>query len=163
MISSLSFVVLEGGKYLFKNISVKSSHVVIEFGGNELSQLFALSLKENGNNLNLMASSEIPLCLNVSQSSRNCTKCSFGSSEGKPENWSKFWMIWMKAGLISKLFPYTGSRRILDWAPCILRRINSYNSQSRGALVTYRGLFSHVRSMLLDSSVVRLWFVLTMF
>ena len=82
-IVSLNFAVLEGGKYLFKNFSTKSSHVVIESGGKELSQLLTLSLNENENTLNLMASSKRPLCLKVSQSLKNYTRCSLGSSKGK--------------------------------------------------------------------------------
>ena len=38
--------------------------------GNELSHALALSVKENGNNLSLIASSEAPLTLNISQISK---------------------------------------------------------------------------------------------
>ena len=57
-----------------RNALDSKSHEVIEFGAKELSHNFALSLRENGNNLNLMASADTPFILKVSQISKNDAK-----------------------------------------------------------------------------------------
>ena len=59
---------------MVRNVLESKSHEVIEFGAKELSHNFALSLRENGNNLSLMVSVEIPFILKVSQISRNDAK-----------------------------------------------------------------------------------------
>ena len=54
--------------------------------GSELSHALTLSLDENGNSLNLIASSEAPLALNISQISKKLATWRFGSSLGNPWN-----------------------------------------------------------------------------
>ena len=56
---------------MVRNALESKSHEVIEFRAKELSHNFALSLRENGNNLSLMASVDTPFILKVSQMSRN--------------------------------------------------------------------------------------------
>ena len=63
VISFLSFVFFEGGKYFAKNFCANSSHVVMLPGGKEFNQTFALSLSERGKSLSRIASSVTPLCL----------------------------------------------------------------------------------------------------
>ena len=65
--SFLNFAVLAGGKNFARNFCAKSSQVVMDPEGKEWSQVFALSLREKGNTLNLTASSVTPLYLKVSQ------------------------------------------------------------------------------------------------
>ena len=59
---------------------------VIELGFNELSHSLALSLKEKGNSLSLIASRLTPFILKVSQISKNEARWALGSSEGNPTN-----------------------------------------------------------------------------
>lgn len=66
------FAILEGEKYLVMKLCANSSHVVMEPLGNAKSQCLALSRKENGNSLNMIVSSIIPLHLKVSQ--KKCEK-----------------------------------------------------------------------------------------
>ena len=56
---------------MVKNALERKSHEVIELGAKELSYSFALSLREKGNNLSLIASVETPFILKVSQISKN--------------------------------------------------------------------------------------------
>ena len=60
-------IVLASEKYLAKNLSANTSHVMSNLTGKEFNQLLALFFKEKENSLSLMASSVTPLCLNVSQ------------------------------------------------------------------------------------------------
>ena len=58
---------LLGGKYLARNFSTISFHVVMDPGAKEVSHLYAAPLRLNGNSLNLMASSDTELILKVEQ------------------------------------------------------------------------------------------------
>lgn len=73
VISFLIFTILAGGKNFARNVLAKSSHVVMVNGGSEFNHAFALSQRENGKSLNLIASSETLLCLKVSHNSRKLT------------------------------------------------------------------------------------------
>ena len=46
--SNLNIAILDGEKYLFKNLSVKSSQVVMDSVRKEFNQLFALSSVKMG-------------------------------------------------------------------------------------------------------------------
>ena len=59
---------------MVRNALESKFHEVIELGAKELSHNFALSLREKGNNLSLIASAETPFILKVSQISRNDAK-----------------------------------------------------------------------------------------
>jgi len=56
VISALNLAVLSGGKYLRRKAFERANQVVMEFGSSLRSQSLALSFKENGKSLNLMAS-----------------------------------------------------------------------------------------------------------
>ena len=85
MISFLSLAVFEGGKYLARNFWANSFQVLIDPVGREFNQSLALSLKEKGNNLNLIASSDTPLYLKVAQISKKLVMCKLRSSIGPPQ------------------------------------------------------------------------------
>ena len=59
---------------MVRNALERKSHEVIELRAKELSYSFALSLKEKGINLSLIASVENPFILKVSQISKNDDK-----------------------------------------------------------------------------------------
>ena len=65
-----SLIVLVGGKYLARNFCVKVAQLVIDPTVKEFNHSLALSFREKGNNLSLMASSGTSLTLNVSHISR---------------------------------------------------------------------------------------------
>ena len=67
--------ILLGGKYLARNTLLRSSQVVIKLGGIESNQSRALSLREKGNNLSHIASSEAPLHFKVSANYIKVFKC----------------------------------------------------------------------------------------
>lgn len=69
----LNLAVLAGEKYLAKNFCASASQIVP--GAREFNNIFALSLREKGNNLRQMASSVIPICLNVSKTFRKFAIC----------------------------------------------------------------------------------------
>lgn len=106
VISVLNLAVFDGGKNLDKNLWAKSCHVVILLAGREFNQILALSRRENGNNLNLMASSVTSLYLKVAQISMKLARWTSGSSVTDPLNWFAY-IIWIRDGLISKLFAWT--------------------------------------------------------
>ena len=84
VISFIILVVFADGKYLAKNAFANKSQMVIDTGGCEFNHAFSLSLSVKGNNLNLIASSDIPLYLNVSQISKKLAIWTFGSSLDNP-------------------------------------------------------------------------------
>ena len=53
--SILNFATFASGKNLARNLFDKLSYDVIESGDSEISQFFALSFNENGNNLSRIA------------------------------------------------------------------------------------------------------------
>ena len=117
VISFLSFVVFVGGKYFAKNFCANSSHVVMMLGGKEFNQTFALSLSEKGKSISRIASSITPLCLKVSPISKKFAIWTLGSSYDSPPNWIVYCIIWMMAGLISKLLACMVGLLMLDVAP----------------------------------------------
>ena len=54
--------------------------------GKECSHALALSLKEKGNNRNLIALVETPLSFNVLHTSKSAERCRLGSSSEVPPN-----------------------------------------------------------------------------
>ena len=66
MIFGLSLAVLPGGKYLLRKAFERVFQVVMEFGSSLRSQSLALSFKEKGKSLSLMASALTPFSLIVS-------------------------------------------------------------------------------------------------
>ena len=105
-------------------------------GGKEFNQLQALSLSEKGKSLSLIAFLLALLCLKVSHSSRNWTRWLLEFLYGKLENCKKFCIIWMKTGLILKLFTYIGTIRILDWALLSRGLMYSFNGLSPSMLTS---------------------------
>ena len=63
--------VLLGGKNLAMKAFVSSSHIEIDPDGKECSHALALSLSENGNRRNQIASVDAPLINFVSHTSKN--------------------------------------------------------------------------------------------
>ena len=61
MISLRNLTVLPRGKYLARNFCAKVAQSDIDPAGKEFNYSLALSFKEKGNNLSLMASSETSL------------------------------------------------------------------------------------------------------
>ena len=86
VMSFINFADFAGGKNLVKNFYAKSFHVVIVPDGSASNHPFALSFNENGNSLNLMASSDTPFDLKVSQISKKLAMCRFGSFFKSPLN-----------------------------------------------------------------------------
>ena len=66
MISLRNLTVLAGGKYLSQKFCAKVAQSNIDPTGKEFNHSLALSFKEKGNNLSLMASSRTSLTLNIS-------------------------------------------------------------------------------------------------
>lgn len=79
-----------------------------------LSQLFFVSLIENGNRRSLMVSLVTPLHLKVSQISMEFVIRSLWSSGPRTLNWI-FWTIWRVAGLISMLLVVIVGFRMAEW------------------------------------------------
>ena len=114
LISALMRVDLVGGKYLDKNFYTKASQVVIEFGSKDISQLFALPFKENGNNLSLIASLLTPFILNVAKNSRKFEMCMFESTFGNPVNGVPLCTNCIMDDFISKFTAWIDGGRMLD-------------------------------------------------
>ena len=70
MISLRNLTVLAGGKYLARNFCTKVAQSNIDPAGKEFNYSLALSFREKGNNLNLIASLGTPLTLNISHISK---------------------------------------------------------------------------------------------
>ena len=114
---SLTLLSLKDGKYFAKNFCANSSYVVMRRGGKEFNQTFALSLSEKGKSLSRITSSVTPLCLKVSQISKKFAIWTLGSYCDSPPNWTVCCIIWMMAGLISKLLACMAGLLMLDIAP----------------------------------------------
>ena len=97
----------------------------MELGGKLVHHLFAISIKENGKRINRIASGYTQFILKVEQYSKNLDIWPNGSSCGSPLN-GEFWIIWIIAGLISKLFAATAGLTIGVWSPCILGLTKSH-------------------------------------
>ena len=82
--SILNFAALSGGKNQVRNLLTSSSQDVMESGSSVLSQCFALSFKENGNNRRQMASSLTSLSFTVSHTSKKFRMSALGFSWGSP-------------------------------------------------------------------------------
>ena len=66
-----SLTVLVGEKYLARNFCVKVAQLVIDPTVKEFNHSLALSFREKGKSLSVMASSGTPFTLNISQISKN--------------------------------------------------------------------------------------------
>ena len=86
---------------------MSSFHVVMDPGGKEWSHNLSLSLSENENRHRQIASVEVSLILNVSNTSIKTERCKLGSSISLPPNWD-YCTIEMSVDLSSKLFATTG-------------------------------------------------------
>lgn len=99
----LYWAFLFGEKYfVIRNFWANSSHVVIEYGGNESSHASMLPYKEKGNSFNLSVSLDTPIILKELQIRRRSFKCLCGSSLGSLENYPTVWNIWNIMGFNSK-------------------------------------------------------------
>lgn len=104
----LIMVVFAGGKNFARNFWANPSQVVMVPGGSEFSRPFSLSLSENGKSLNLITSSETPLCLKVSHISKSwqyeCSDHHWAAHKIVPNvgssgwwlAWSQsYWLVWL--------------------------------------------------------------------
>ena len=92
-------------KNFSKNSICISCQVPIYLGLKELSEVFALSLREKGNNFNFMVSSLHDWSWKVEHASSNSLKCREGLLESKPWNLGSNEII---LGLKIKLFTLVG-------------------------------------------------------
>lgn len=86
-------------------------------GVKELSDAFALSLKENGKRHKWMATLVTCWCLKVSYIFKMLTICMFGSSYDNPLNLTNFCIIFMIASLILKVLAWMVGLLILEIMP----------------------------------------------
>src|SRR3954464_5010432 len=86
VILDLSCIVFAGGKNLFINKEVHSTHDAIVFLGKDTNHFLALPLREKGNNRNLTASGSTSLMRIISHISVKVFKCILESSTAKPPN-----------------------------------------------------------------------------
>jgi len=137
---------------------------VIEFGGKVFSQCCALSPKEKGKSLSLNPSSVTPLILVRLHSLSKLSRCSKGSSIGKP--WNLFpWIIEIRPLLISKLLLGTGGGTIpcLWWKFLGASRAPMFLDWSTlGGSCISTPLFSWlITNGFADLSLLFLWFLVT--
>lgn len=90
----LSFTIFDGGKNLLRNASTNSSQEVIESYGSSANHLTASPKKENGNNLNRIASWVTLFKLNGEYTSMMLRMCSCVPSYTKPPNNHFNWSSW---------------------------------------------------------------------
>src|SRR4051812_38708940 len=86
VILALSCIVFAGGKNLFINKEVHSTHDAIVFLGKDSNHSFALPLRKKGNKLNLTASRSTSLVRIISHISVKVFKCIPASSTEEPLN-----------------------------------------------------------------------------
>ena len=96
----------------------------MKLGSKIVNHLFALSIRKNGKRIRWIASGCTPFILKVEQYSKNRVMWPIRSSYGRPLNY-EFWIIWIMASLISKLFAATASLTIRFWSPWTFRLIKS--------------------------------------
>lgn len=103
VISCHNLVVLPSKKYWAKKASTSYSYVIMDAQGSDSSHCLALPFIENGNNLNLIALSNMASIFNISHTSKNPSMWLLGSSFGKPWNCTDYWTICTKKGLQLKI------------------------------------------------------------